>query len=279
MTEYADIKTHLDSIGASKLIVPQPIRFNMLFYPYKFVVYNQSGEKATIGNSSFSVLKHWEYFGDSTHAIDAGNYIDCAKTCSILSGGEHFQGEVFSVGTQFLRPYGSKKPFSRGIVKIGHGVTISHGAMIRSGVSIGNGAVIGMGAVVTNDVPPFAVVAGNPARVLKYRFSPDQIENIQRSKWWELKPSYIFKNLDLVNGSRDKCTDFPKEAYGDKEVQMVFKINKSGENINGEFIGVQRDNKITPKVELPRLFQFYYDQLKLPDNEPIYVLDDLFNQG
>ena len=68
---------------------------------------------------------------------------------------------------------------------IGHDVWIGHGAIILPSVSsIGNGAVIGALAVVTKDVPPFAVVAGNPAKIIKHRFTPEVIEKIESEAWW-----------------------------------------------------------------------------------------------
>jgi acetyltransferase-like isoleucine patch superfamily enzyme len=56
------------------------------------------------------------------------------------------------------------------VTKIGHDVLIGYGATIMCGVTIGNGAIVGAGAVVTKDVPPYAIVAGVPARILRYRF-------------------------------------------------------------------------------------------------------------
>lgn len=67
---------------------------------------------------------------------------------------------------------------------IGNDVYIGHGALIMQGIQIGNGAVIGAHAVVTKDVPDFAVVAGNPAVVKKYRFPEAVIERMQRVAWW-----------------------------------------------------------------------------------------------
>ena len=69
-------------------------------------------------------------------------------------------------------------------VTLGHDVWIGHGATVLPGVTIGNGAAIGAGAVVTRDVAPFAVVAGVPARVLRYRFAPDIIAALERIAWW-----------------------------------------------------------------------------------------------
>lgn len=69
---------------------------------------------------------------------------------------------------------------------IGHDVWLGHGAHIKQGVTIGNGAVVGMGAVVTKDVPPYAIVAGNPAHLIRMRFSDDIIAQLEDSKWWEL---------------------------------------------------------------------------------------------
>lgn len=69
---------------------------------------------------------------------------------------------------------------------IGHDVWIGYRVIIRQGVVIGNGAVIGMGAIVTKDVAPYSVVGGNPARLIKFRFDPLIIRQLQESAWWEL---------------------------------------------------------------------------------------------
>jgi virginiamycin A acetyltransferase len=74
---------------------------------------------------------------------------------------------------------------------IGNDVYIGHGAFLVQGVTIGDGAVIGACAVVTKDVPPFAIVAGNPARVKSMRFDDATIERMQRVKWWD----YAFWDL------------------------------------------------------------------------------------
>lgn len=70
-------------------------------------------------------------------------------------------------------------------VKIGHDVWVGHGAIVMPGVTIGHGAVIAAGAVVTNDVAPYAIVAGVPARFLKWRFEPRIAERIIALAWWD----------------------------------------------------------------------------------------------
>jgi phosphonate metabolism protein (transferase hexapeptide repeat family) len=68
---------------------------------------------------------------------------------------------------------------------LGHDVWIGHGAVVMPGVTMGNGSVAGAGAIVTKDVAPFAIVAGNPARLLRFRFPPDVIDALQRIAWWD----------------------------------------------------------------------------------------------
>ena len=84
---------------------------------------------------------------------------------------------------------------------IGHDVWIGRGATIMSGVKIGNGAVIGAQAVVAKDVPPYAVVVGNPGKVIRYRFNKDIISKLQAIKWWYWSQNEIIENKNLMNNS------------------------------------------------------------------------------
>nr|WP_319566125.1 CatB-related O-acetyltransferase [uncultured Rhodoferax sp.] len=69
---------------------------------------------------------------------------------------------------------------------IGSDVWIGIRSIIMAGVTVGDGAVIAAGSIVTKDVPPYAIVAGVPAKFIKYRFSPDKTERILKSKWWDM---------------------------------------------------------------------------------------------
>jgi len=79
-------------------------------------------------------------------------------------------------------------PVTAKLTVIGNDVWIGHGAFILPGVHIGDGAVVAAEAVVTKNVPPYAIVAGSPAKVVRYRFPEEQIESLQTSKWWEFAP-------------------------------------------------------------------------------------------
>lgn len=87
---------------------------------------------------------------------------------------------------------------SKGDVIVGSDVWVGNGARILSGVHVGHGAVIATGAIVTADVPPYAFVAGNPARIVSYRFSPDVIAALLRLGWWYWPEERVRQHLDIL---------------------------------------------------------------------------------
>lgn len=87
------------------------------------------------------------------------------------------------------------EPFRK--VLIDNDVWIGSRVMVMGGVHIGNGAVVGAGAIVTKDVPPYAVVAGVPAKIIRYRFSPDEIIRLEKVQWWNINPLYLKKKVIL----------------------------------------------------------------------------------
>jgi acetyltransferase-like isoleucine patch superfamily enzyme len=108
----------------------------------------------------------------------------------------------------------STAPVTAKLTLIGNDVWIGHGAFILPGVHIGDGAVIAAMSVVTKNVPPYAVVAGSPARIVRYRFSQEQIEALQASKWWDFAP-WQLKGVRV-----DTIPDF---------IEFVVKLRSSGE--------------------------------------------------
>lgn len=173
--------------------------------------------------------------GEGTYMSDAN--VDFGSTkCHILVG--RFcsigHGIVFELGLNHNYNYATTYPFedmarndpininhfdeaNKNQIIIGNDVWIGYGVTILGGVRIGNGAVIGAGTVVSKDVPPYAIVVGNPARVIKYRFEPEVIQRLQKIKWWywpveKIRDTYpLMKNVDSFLALYDDC-------YGDDTV-------------------------------------------------------------
>lgn len=88
---------------------------------------------------------------------------------------------------------------------------IGYGVMITSSChTIGTGAVIGAGSIVTHDVPPYAIVAGNPAKILRYRFDEETIEKLLESNWWELEPKELMNYYQYMNDPKVFIEKFKK---------------------------------------------------------------------
>lgn len=136
--------------------------------------------------------------GDFSY-VSAGCWLDfthvgkfCSLGAQVMSGcGEHPLNFIstnpvfFSTFTQSGITFAQKDSFEeRKCITIGHDVWIGARAFIKDGIKIGNGAVIAAGAVVVKDVPDYAIVGGVPAKIIRYRFSPETIEQLLKIEWW-----------------------------------------------------------------------------------------------
>lgn len=134
-----------------------------------------------------------------------GQFCSFALGTRILLGGEHRTDTVttyrFATRAPFREHFEHLSDDNRielGSVKIGNDVWVGSNAIIMSGVTIGDGAVIGAGSVVRRDVPPFGVVAGNPARVARHRLPDDQSQALLRICWWDWPLDKIMEEIPLL---------------------------------------------------------------------------------
>ena len=160
---------------------------------------NSWKNKYNVGKGTYGdpKIEHW---GEST-TLKVGNYCSISGGVKILLGGNHrgdwvttYPFSVFRESAKDIKGH----PVSRGDVIIGHDVWIGIGAVILSGVNIGYGSIIGASAVVSRDVPPYSVVAGNPARVVKQRFTEDDITILQSLKWWHWNDAKLDAAMPLL---------------------------------------------------------------------------------
>jgi acetyltransferase-like isoleucine patch superfamily enzyme len=147
------------------------------------------------------------HFAGSGAQLRIGQFCSIADQVKIFLGGEHRMDWVTTYPFPQMLPAArgiSGHPATKGDVTIGNDVWIGHGATILSGVTIGDGAVVGAHAVLARDVPPYAIVGGNPARLVRHRFPPAQVDALLQIRWWDWPLPKIEAELPyLLSGDTD----------------------------------------------------------------------------
>lgn len=158
-------------------------------------------DKVTVGKATYGPLHIYEW-GHPDEQLTIGHYVSIADGVTFLLGGNHpYDGvTTFPVKVKYLGY--AKEATTKGAIIVGDDVWLGHNALIMSGVKIGQGAVVAAGAVVTKNVPAYSIVAGNPARVVKYRFAADTIKKLMQVNYAAISPEKMAEiGLDLYENS------------------------------------------------------------------------------
>jgi virginiamycin A acetyltransferase len=152
-----------------------------------------------------NVLYHFDFVGDR---LIIGRFCQIASGVRfIMNGGNHrvsgFSTYPFAVfGQGWADRFDGELDFpSRGDMVIGNDVWLGHGAVLMPGIMVGDGAIVATRSVVVDDVPPYAVVAGNPARVVKTRFDDATVGRLLAIRWWDWDIGKVTRNIAAICGA------------------------------------------------------------------------------
>ncbi len=155
-----------------------------------------------VGMYSYRYQQFWK---EDTLIESIGAYCSFAINITVV-GGNHPINLVSSHPFLFDKEYGcihQSKDILNQKITIGNDVWIGANVTLLPGISIGDGAIIGAGAVVSKSVPPYAVVVGVPAKVIRYRFESDIIDGMMESKWWTWDEERIKRATPLMDDPKN----------------------------------------------------------------------------
>lgn len=186
---------HYDRLCFLKNIIKNP---NIIVGDYTYY-----DDFENVHNFEKNVKYHFDFVGDK---LIIGKFCQIASGVTfIMNGANHLQDSVstfpFAIfGEDWKNAMEGKSYPTKGDTEIGNDVWIGFDATIMPGVKIGDGAIIGSKSVVTKDVEPYSIVGGNPAKLIRKRFSEQRIEELLEMKWWDWPVDEITANLGKLTG-------------------------------------------------------------------------------
>lgn len=185
---------------------------------------NNIHKRVNIINSD---IGYGTFIGENTQLANCriGRYCSIGSNINVISATHPTQGFVstspmfYSTLKQCGQTYCDTNKFNEFLLVnnrcaiIGNDVWIGDRVTIKGGTKIGDGAIIAMNACVTKDVPPYAIVGGVPAKIIRYRFSPAQIEGLLSISWWNMSEDWIIKHANLFTNIDDFLDSVKNEDF------------------------------------------------------------------
>ena len=161
------------------------------------MIYQNSNRIRSVGKHTYGSQNIEVYYWGEGTWLDIGNFCSISGHILVYLGGNHRTdwATTFPFGhihqQTFDKFSGVGHPQTKGDVTIGNDVWIGTHVTIMSGITVGDGACIANNSVITKDVPPYTIVGGNPAKVIKQRFDDEIISQLLELKWWDLDDHYV----------------------------------------------------------------------------------------
>lgn len=171
-------------------------------------------ECVTVGKYTYGGLYVLTF--NSNNMLKIGNYCSIAPGVAFMLSADHFTNHISTFPFKVKCLGERTEGISKGDINIDDDVWIGYGATIMSGVHIGQGAIVAAGALVTKDVPPYAIVAGVPARIMKYRFSDEIILELLKMDFSKLDKKLIQTHIDAFYqelSDKEQIEWFPRKSY------------------------------------------------------------------
>lgn len=168
--------------------------FNSKINSFTYIAPNSSVVHATVGK--FCSISQNVFIGLPEHKINA------------LSTSPIFQTKRNALQISWLKTDSNFQEYAK--VTIGNDVWIGMNVLIKGGITVGDGAIVGAGAIVTKDIPPYAIVVGSPAKIIKYRFDKYLIDKLLWFKWWDLPKAELLKSINMFSNFNSNNYDLDK---------------------------------------------------------------------